>query len=71
MAGDQQSRGTTGRRRGGRHLAGTAGRKGRLELTINPFHALPARVRREVDAEAATVATARAATDVRVQVEPA
>ncbi|MEV4659815.1 crosslink repair DNA glycosylase YcaQ family protein [Micromonospora sp. NPDC049301] len=43
--------------------------KGRLELTVSPFSALPARVRREVDAEAATVAAARAATDVRVRVE--
>ncbi|WP_328419655.1 winged helix DNA-binding domain-containing protein [Micromonospora sp. NBC_00389] len=44
--------------------------KGRLELTVSPWSALSARVRREVDAEAATVAAARAATDVRVQVEP-
>ncbi|MFF0369777.1 DNA glycosylase AlkZ-like family protein [Micromonospora sp. NPDC005087] len=44
--------------------------KGRLELTVSPFSALPARVRREVDAEAATVAAARAAADVQVRVEP-
>ncbi|RLP89484.1 winged helix DNA-binding domain-containing protein [Micromonospora sp. BL4] len=44
--------------------------KGRLELTVQAFSALSARVRREIDAEAVTVAAARAATDVRVRVEP-
>ncbi|MET8121747.1 crosslink repair DNA glycosylase YcaQ family protein [Micromonospora sp. NPDC005189] len=43
--------------------------KGRLELTVSPWSALSARIRREVDAEAATVAAARAATDVRVLVD--
>ncbi|MCO1599124.1 winged helix DNA-binding domain-containing protein [Micromonospora sp. RHAY321] len=45
--------------------------KGRLELTVSPWSPLSGRLRREVDAEAATVAATRAATDVRVQVEPA
>ncbi|MEH1167494.1 crosslink repair DNA glycosylase YcaQ family protein [Micromonospora sp. CPCC 205539] len=45
------------------------GGKRRLELTVSPFWALPARVVREVEAEGATVAVARAATDVQVHIE--
>ncbi|MET8462116.1 winged helix DNA-binding domain-containing protein [Micromonospora zamorensis] len=43
-----------------------AGKK-RLELTVTPWSPLSARVRRDVDAEAATVAAARGVTDVRLQ----
>ncbi|MFI5489990.1 DNA glycosylase AlkZ-like family protein [Micromonospora echinaurantiaca] len=51
--------------------AKAAGR-GALEVTVTPFegHPLPARARREVDAEAAVVAATRGAADVRVRVEP-
>ncbi|WBB66805.1 crosslink repair DNA glycosylase YcaQ family protein [Micromonospora sp. WMMD812] len=44
--------------------------RGRLDVTVAPFGALPARVRRAVDAEAVGVAQARGATDVRARVEP-
>ncbi|MET7878720.1 crosslink repair DNA glycosylase YcaQ family protein [Micromonospora profundi] len=43
--------------------------KGRLELTVSPWSTLSTRVRRELDAEAATVAEAGSATDVRVEVD--
>ncbi|RZU77764.1 winged helix DNA-binding protein [Micromonospora kangleipakensis] len=43
--------------------------KGRLDLTVTPFTALPARVGREVRAEAEVVATARGASEVRVAIE--
>ncbi|MEU8297958.1 crosslink repair DNA glycosylase YcaQ family protein [Micromonospora sp. NPDC048909] len=45
--------------------------RGRLEVTVTPFGVLPARVTRAIDAEAATVADARGATDLRVHVEAA
>ncbi|MDO3702129.1 crosslink repair DNA glycosylase YcaQ family protein [Micromonospora sp. C28SCA-DRY-2] len=52
--------------------AKVAGR-GALEVTVTPFdgRALPGRARRELEAEAAVVAAARGATEVRVGVEPA
>jgi hypothetical protein len=56
-------------------IAGTwrarqAGR-GRLELTVTPFASAGARVRRDIEAEAQTVAAARGVSDVRVLVDPA
>jgi hypothetical protein len=56
-------------------IAGTwrarqAGR-GRLELTVTPFASAGARVRRDLEAEAQTVAAARGVSDVRVLVDPA
>lgn len=44
--------------------------RGVLEVTVTPWAALPARARRELDEEAASVAAARGATDVRVTVDP-
>jgi hypothetical protein len=49
--------------------ARTAGRN-RLDVTVAPFAPLPARVRAAVDEEAARVAAARAADEVRVHLDP-
>ncbi|MGR6321702.1 crosslink repair DNA glycosylase YcaQ family protein [Micromonospora soli] len=43
--------------------------RGRLELTVTPFHRLPAAVTRALAAEAETVGAARGAADVRLAVE--
>jgi hypothetical protein len=45
--------------------------RGVLEVSVTPWGALSARARREVDTEAATVAAARGAADVRVTVSAA
>ncbi|SCL67080.1 Winged helix DNA-binding domain-containing protein [Micromonospora citrea] len=44
--------------------------RGVLEVTVTPWAGLSARARQEVDTEAATVATARGAADVRVTIAP-
>ncbi|MGK5676934.1 DNA glycosylase AlkZ-like family protein [Micromonospora sp. URMC 106] len=44
--------------------------RGVLEVTVTPWAALPPRARKDLDAEAASVAAARGAADVRVTVDP-